>query len=77
MHKSLTRRLLALLKLEKDIGVRRKKASVNTGSGKKDPHAWSREKQLYSEIEVNRTLSPSEQIGRTSSKNGKSKGKIK
>ena len=32
--------------------------------------------QLNSEIAVNRSLPSSEKIGRTSSKNGKSKGKI-
>ena len=72
MHKSLTRRLLALLNLEKDIGVKKKVATAGSkgksvsGSLNKDPNAWSREKQLNSE-----------KIGRMSSKNGKSKGDLK
>ena len=59
MHKFLTRRLFALLKLEKDIGVRKKvetagtERNLNTGSKNKDPHAWSREKQQYTEKEGN------------------------
>ena len=82
MHKSLTRRLLALLNLEKDIGVKKKVATAGSkgksvsGSLNKDPNAWSREKQLNSELAVNSSLPSSEKIGRTLSKNRKSKGKV-